>query len=180
MRVIGAINHYLVPSMLIAIFIWGICFLSTYIRHKKVNIRTWGIRYVFITYLLSIFMITEAYKVFIKGIPAFLIEPNLIPFFCTVTDILTNPYASFVQIGYNFLLFIPFGFLLVISFPDYTWKFWKILLVTIIVVLLVEILEYFSGRYMDIDDIFINVCGSALGYYIYILMSKIIKRMLPF
>lgn len=72
--------------------------------------------------------------------------------------------------------FGEYGFLTVISFPDYKWKLRKIVIISFIVVLVVETLEYFSGRYMDIDDIFINVCGSVSGYAIYNMINKAIYR----
>lgn len=119
MRVIGAINHFLLPSMLIALFIWVICFLGIYIKKKEVDIKLWGIRYIFLTYISSIFLVTDAYRVFIEGVPTFFMEPNLIPFFNTIGDILANPFDTMEQIGYNIILFIPFGFLTPISFPNY-------------------------------------------------------------
>jgi len=67
---------------------------------------------------------------------------------------------------------IPFCFLTIISFPNYRWRLKKIVIVPLIAVPAVEILEYFSGRYMDIDDIFINICGSVLGYAVYSVMYK--------
>jgi glycopeptide antibiotics resistance protein len=167
MRVVGAINHFLFPSMLSALFIWGIWFFVFFAKQKELDIKLWGTRYIFLTYIASVFMVTEAYKVFIEGFPTFFMEANLIPFFYTIKDILDNPFGTMEQICYNFILFIPFGFLIVISFPYCKWKLRKIIIVTFIVVLGIEILEYLSGRYMDIDDVFINVCGSVLGYIIY-------------
>lgn len=172
MRVIGAINNYLVEAMLIAFVVWGICVLVSYIRNKKICIKNWTVQYVFITYLISVLLITEAYKVFIEGIPTYFMEPNLIPFINTVTDIFYNPENSLSLIGYNILLFVPFGFLVVPSFPNYQWNFWKVLLVTVIVVLFVEVMEYCSGRCLDVDDIFINTIGSIWGYYVYSFLSK--------
>ncbi len=80
MRVVGAINHFLLPSMLIALFVWGICFFYFCLKKREVEIKLWGIRYIFLTYISSIFMVTDAYKVFIEGVPAFFMDPNLIPF----------------------------------------------------------------------------------------------------
>lgn len=176
MRVIGAINHFLLPSMLSAFFVWIICFLGICIRKKEVNIKLWIIRYVFLTYISSVFMLTDAYMVFTDGIPEFFMEPNLIPFYNTISDILNNPAGSMEQISYNLILFIPFGFLTPISFPNFKWKLRKIVIVTFMAVLIVEILEFFSGRYMDIDDIFINICGSVLGYIIYNVICKIYNK----
>lgn len=176
MRVIGAINHFLFPSMLVALLIWGICFFAFYTKHKTIDIKLWGIRYVFLTYIASIFMVTEAYQIFMEGIPTFFMEPNLIPFFYTIRDILSNPFDMMEQIGYNFILFIPFGFLIVIAFPHYKWNLRKIVAITFVAVLVVELLEFLSGRYMDIDDVFINICGSVFGYGTYNFLYKIYNK----
>lgn len=172
MRVIGAVNHFLFPSMRIALFIWGIWLFCSYVIKRKADVRLWGIRYIFTTYIAAVFLLTDAYKVFTEGFPAFFMEPNLIPFFNTLKDVLDNPSGSMEQIFYNFILYIPFGFLTVISFPDCRWRLKKIVIVSLTAVSAVEILEYFSGRYMDIDDIFINICGSVLGYAVYFVMYK--------
>ena len=176
MRVVGAIHHFLMPSMLIALFIWGIWLSCSYVKKRKIDVKLWGIRYVFITYISGVFMVTDFYKIFTEGFPTFFMEPNFIPFFHTIKDILSDPSAAIEQIGYNFILFIPFGFLTAASFPDHKWKLKKIVIVSFIVVLAVETLEYFSGRYMDIDDIFINICGSILGYAIYNMINQAIYR----
>lgn len=173
MRIIGAINHYLIPAMIIASIVWGICLFISFCRHKKTTVKIWMIRYVFITYLISVLLITDAYKVLVEAFPVYFMEPNLIPFVHTVEDIFTNPIATLTLIFYNIVLFVPFGFLLVCSFPSHEWKLREILGVTVIVVLIVEVMEYLTGRYLDIDDVFINTFGSILGYYIYILIQRL-------
>nr|WP_300326697.1 VanZ family protein [uncultured Anaerostipes sp.] len=170
---IGVINLFLFPSMLVAIFIWGMWAFCFYLKKRNLNLKLWGIRYVFITYISSVFIVTDAYKIFTEGFPMFFMEPNFIPFFNTIKDILANPLESIGQIAYNFILFIPFGFLIVFSFPNYKWKLMKIIVISFIVVFVVETLEYFSGRYMDIDDIIINICGSVLGYGIGSMLNRV-------
>lgn len=80
MRVIGAMNHFLLPSLLTALFICGIWFFVSFLMKKKGSITLCGCRYIFVTYIVGILMVTDAYKVFIEGIPTFFIEPNFIPF----------------------------------------------------------------------------------------------------
>lgn len=164
MRVVGAMNHFLLPSLLTALFICGIWFFVSFLMKKKGSIILWGCRYIFVTYIVGVLMVTDAYQVFIEGIPTFFIEPNFIPFVNMINDILSNPSGMIEQIGYNLILFIPFGFLIVISFPSCKWNLRKLVIVTLIAIFAVEILETFSGRYMDIDDVLINLCGSVLGY----------------
>lgn len=72
-------------------------------KKKDVDIIIlWGGRYIFLTYIASVFMVTDAYKVFVEGIPTFFMEANLIPFFNTIRDIFINICGSvFGYIIYN-------------------------------------------------------------------------------
>lgn len=167
MRVVGMLNHYLLSAMRIALFPWGIWLLVSYVRNKSLDIKLLGIRYVFITYLAGVFFVTGAYRVFEDGIPAFFMEPNLIPLWNTIQDIRSSPQETIALIAYNLILLIPFGFLLPFAFSHCNWEWKKIAILSFAFVLLVEILEYFSGRYMDIDDIVINTIGALVGYALY-------------
>ena len=42
-------------------------------------------------------------------------------------------------------------------------------------VAIIEILEFFSGRYMDVDDLIINTIGSLIGYIVYKIMENKIQ-----
>lgn len=167
MRIIGMINHYLVSAMMTAALIWVICLGVNLIRKKLVNVKVWIIRYVMITYLVSVFMITDAYKVFVEGIPDFFISPNFIPVYNFIMDVGSNPVETLMQAIYNIVLLIPFGVLLPPSLPEYSIRLKKVLVITVAFVVIVEVMEYLSGRYMDIDDIILNTFGSMIGYFIY-------------
>lgn len=167
MRIIGMINHYLVSAMMTAALIWVICLGVNLIRKKLVNVKVWIIRYVMITYLVSVFMITDAYKAFVEGIPDFFISPNFIPVYNFIMDVGSNPVETLMQAIYNIVLLIPFGVLLPPSLPEYSIRLKKVLVITVAFVVIVEVMEYLSGRYMDIDDIILNTFGSMIGYFIY-------------
>ena len=137
------------------------------IRKKLVNVKVWIIRYVMITYLVSVFMITDAYKAFVEGIPDFFISPNFIPVYNFIMDVGSNPVETLMQAIYNIVLLIPFGVLLPPSLPEYSIRLKKVLVITVAFVVIVEVMEYLSGRYMDIDDIILNTFGSMIGYFIY-------------
>ncbi len=67
----------------------------------------------------------------------------------------------------NVLLFVPMGALLPTLFPKLR-KFWKTLLVVAGVMVLAEICQvlFLTGS-CDVDDIFLNLFGTALGYPLY-------------
>lgn len=82
---------------------------------------------------------------------------NLIPFIG----------SSFVPVVLNFLLFIPYGFLLPLVFSSWKWNGKKILCVGAITSFSIEVLQMFGGRYAEIDDFLMNTLGTFSGYIFY-------------
>lgn len=66
----------------------------------------------------------------------------------------------------NVAMFIPLGFLLPKAFPRMN-RLWKVLLTTALTITAVEIIQLLGmvGS-CDVDDLILNVCGAALGYWI--------------
>lgn len=74
---------------------------------------------------------------------------------------------AFVNLVGNVVMFIPVGYLL-----PRIWKrlrgFFKMLLITTGLVLLVEILQYYTGLgSCDIDDLILNIPGAMIGYILW-------------
>ncbi len=116
--------------------------------------------YIFCFSLLSIFTATAAPNIYSH---AGTLRLNLIPFI----DITTN-YVQYVE---NILLFIPFGFLLPLL-----WKNFGKLRMTLIAgagfSLFIEIVQIFTIRVTDIDDLLMNTAGTVIGYFIFIGIKK--------
>ena len=174
MRIIGALNHYLMSSIIIGLIIFCLLkvleiLLKKIIKkeHAECRLITCIFQFIFIVYLVGVLSITGGYIVFIEGFPEFFMSANLIPVVNTIQDIIGNPPEMISQIGYNIALFVPFGFLLPYSFPNNKWNWKRVLLFSVITILIVEGLEFLSGRYFDVDDIIINGTGSLLGYGAY-------------
>ena len=66
----------------------------------------------------------------------------------------------------NVAMFIPLGFLPPKAFPRMN-RLWKVLLTTALTITAVEIIQLLGmvGS-CDVDDLILNVCGAALGYWI--------------
>lgn len=81
----------------------------------------------------------------------------------------TPPFvgAVFTMVLLNFLLFIPFGFLLPIAIKSEKWRFYKALLVGAVFSLVIEITQIFTGRFFELDDIISNTLGVLAGYFIW-------------
>lgn len=171
MEVVGALYQYMIPSIGIAAVIFvlwkGTVFLFPHNRKKAIPVAQWFWQYVLLVYLQGVIFLTDGYAVFYDGLPKYFMEPNWVPIANTFRDIAANPTVAIAQVLYNLVFFIPFGFLLPLAFNKGKWKAWKLLLISLITIAVVEGLEFLSGRYMDIDDFIINGLGALSGYYLW-------------
>ena len=96
---------------------------------------------------------------------------NLVPFrtlrlFGSLLDSTRPDYvrSAIINLGGNILMFIPLGLLLPKVFPKLS-SLPRVLLTTAAIITAVEIIQLFTlvGS-CDIDDLILNVLGSALGY----------------
>ena len=78
----------------------------------------------------------------------------------------------------NIILFIPFGFFT--SYYLNTKKAITPAVITLIISLCAEGIQYHIGRVFDVDDILLNVFGGFLGYLIFIGFSAIRSRLPKF
>lgn len=70
---------------------------------------------------------------------------------------------SIVNMAGNLLLFVPIGFLLPLVNGRFN-KVKNILLFIIPLIIVIEVLQYFTGRAADIDDLILNTGGALCGY----------------
>jgi len=95
---------------------------------------------------------------------------NLIP----LIDIVNSPLAYIKNTILNIVLFIPMGFLV-----PAIWKNYRSMKATVFMGLAlsvsIEILQIFTFRLTDIDDLITNTAGTVIGYY----LSKGISFKLP-
>ncbi|MBQ9707885.1 MAG: VanZ family protein [Firmicutes bacterium] len=81
---------------------------------------------------------------------------------------ITVPFvgASIKMVTLNFLLFVPYGFLvfLVSKGAQMSWR--KALLVGFLSSLLIEMVQAFTGRLTELDDLIINTAGFVSGFLV--------------
>ena len=94
---------------------------------------------------------------------------NLIPFL-VLMDISKNP----LNFWGNIAMFIPLGALLVML-SSQCQKLQTTLLLGAALSLFIEIMQLFSYRSTDIDDVILNTCGALIGF----LLGKIILYFIP-
>ena len=69
----------------------------------------------------------------------------------------------FLQLGLNAVMFMPFGFMLPVLWEKCrTWS--STLLAGFFTSLAIEIIQLFSFRATDVDDLIMNTLGACLGY----------------
>lgn len=86
---------------------------------------------------------------------------NLIP----LIDIVTSPLDYIRNTILNIVLFVPFGFLVPAVWKEYRSRR-KMALTGCLLSLFIEILQIFTFRLTDVDDLITNTGGTMLGYYI--------------
>ena len=70
------------------------------------------------------------------------------------------------EIAPNIMLFIPVGIFMPVVIKR-TRKYYIIVTPLLFISLLIEFIQYFTGRSSDIDDIIMNVIGGIIGYAIF-------------
>lgn len=76
----------------------------------------------------------------------------------------------------NILLFIPLGLLLPFAYAGGK-KWYKTVLIGFPISLLVETLQLITGRgYFDVDDIALNVIGTAVGWGLWRTVCTLVQR----
>lgn len=115
--------------------------------------KKWFWAVLFVVYMNAMFCVVGIPSAqFVRWNP----EINWIPF-CDFSS------ANIVGMGLNILMFIPFGAFL----PIYFGRFWKMsttVLAGAFMSFTIEVLQLFTFRLTDIDDLIMNTLGTLLGY----------------
>ena len=75
----------------------------------------------------------------------------------------------------NVVLFVPLGLFLPILYKWFD-KIWKIALAGFLISLSVEIVQMFGCGSTDINDLITNTIGTCLGYFVFLLLNRIISK----
>lgn len=100
---------------------------------------------------------------------------NIIPF-REITRYEIGSTLFFYNVIGNIALFIPFGYFM--SDKLKAKKTTHIIIISTIISLTAELIQYKIGRAFDIDDVLLNVTGAIIGYFGYTTIQQI-KHKLP-
>lgn len=136
-----------------AIFIWQYAII------KQRGFKRLLLCLIFSFYLTAVF--------FVVGIPtvtSLRLDPgfNVIP----LMDIFNSPLSYLKNTILNVILFMPLGFLLPAGWSGFR-SLKKTVLTGLSVSVLIEVLQIFTFRLTDIDDLITNTLGAFLGYYVW-------------
>ena len=99
---------------------------------------------------------------------------NITPF-KEITRYPLNSIQFFYNVIGNIVLFLPFGFF--ISNFIKAKKTYQVLVVSTLISLTAELIQFKIGRAFDIDDILLNVVGAILGFICYRGLRQIRKKL---
>ena len=138
------------------------------INHDKLIFYRELYNLLFIIYLLLLYYLLLSTDNASSGL-------NLTPFKEITRYPLTSTQFIYNVIG-NIVLFLPFGFF--VSDFIKAKKTYQILIISTLISLTAELIQFKIGRAFDIDDIILNVVGAILGFICYKGLRNI-KRKLP-
>ena len=155
------------PSLLILITIlFSIRYFSITSNNKKIVFYREILYLIFVVYLLCFFYVLTFEDVDWS-------TANFIPF----KEMFRYKVGSRMflkNVCGNIILFIPYGFF--VAYFTQIKKVKTITVLSLLVSLAVETIQYRIGRVFDIDDIFLNIIGGILGYYFYRLLTFLLNK----
>ena len=141
-----------------------IMFIFCFTVFKQYSLKKVTLVFVYAVYLSAVFSAV--------GIPTINglivdIEFNFIP----LIDVINSPVSYLKNTILNILLFVPLGFLLPTIWNEYR-STKKTLFTGLEISFIIEILQIFTFRLTDVDDLITNTVGAILGYCLYSRFSE--------
>lgn len=148
----------MIPSVIYLLPLFLIIFRK---QEKK---RRWQI-ILFASYLSAIFSAVGVPYLFLFFHPSFPWDPNLnlVPFL----DMAHDPGPFLKNFFLNILLFVPWGFFLPLLWKEQTATLQKSLCYGLGFSCFIELMQLFTFRMTDIDDLIANTIGAILGFLFY-------------
>ena len=148
-----------------------IMLILRYAIFKQYSFKEVALIFVYAVYLSAVFSAV--------GIPTINglivdIDFNFVP----LIDIVNSPVSYLKNTILNIILFVPLGFLLPTVWSEYR-SGKKILFTGLGISLIIEILQIFTFRLTDVDDLITNTVGTVLGYWLYSRFSEKLHLILP-
>ena len=131
---------------------------------KQKNFQQLLVLYLFVFYMIAVFSVTGIPTV--DALHTIDFSFQLIPFIGILND--TTEYIKNSIL--NVILFMPMGFFMPVLWKEYD-SLKKIASLGLILSVSIELLQIFTFRLTDIDDIITNTTGAILGYLVFKFIS---------
>lgn len=143
------------------------------IKHKEFYVKTDIFKLIFVFYIAGVILLTDVpsplwnemyHRLFYgRGLG------NSIKFFEFNYCLKLNfSYLNIERLG-NIALFLPFGILYKLSYPNSCW--WNVIIYGFTASLGIEIVQLFLDRACDINDLALNTIGTVLGIIIFYIIK---------
>lgn len=157
-----------VSAMVVLLPIMFVLHYSVFGRH---NFKKTIFIFIYAAYLSAVFTAVGIPTINTLVVNA---EFNWIP----VIDIINSPTEYIKNTVLNIILFVPLGFLLPAIWSKY--RPFKITFFTGLgLSFIIEILQIFSYRLTDVDDLLTNTAGTIIGHYLSSVFSEKLRLKLP-
>ncbi|MDO5714172.1 MAG: VanZ family protein [Tissierellia bacterium] len=105
---------------------------------------------------------------------------NLIPF-RTIRNYhnYVSGFVAWANLWGNIILFIPYGFGLPLFWRKFR-SFKKVLGTLFLSCFVIEFIQFFVGRSVDIDDVLLNMLGGCIGFFLWYYLYRKNPRILKF
>ena len=140
------------------IFVIPAILILQYLIFSQHNFNQFIAIFIFALYLIAVFTVVG-----IPTVGTFRVDLgfNLIP----LIDIVNSPLAYTKNTILNIILFVPLGFLVPAIWKNYR-SVRTMFFMGFALSVSIEILQIFTFRLTDIDDLITNTAGAVIGYYI--------------
>ena len=140
------------------IFVIPTIFILQYLIIKQRNFNHFIAILIFSLYLIAVFTVVG-----IPTVGTFRVDLgfNLLP----LIDIVNSPFEYTKNTILNIILFVPLGFLVPVIWKNYR-SLKTMFFMGFALSVSIELLQIFTFRLTDIDDLITNTAGAVIGYYI--------------
>ena len=160
-----------INAFFISVIIFAVFLIIKKIIKKKISIKRSLLEFTFIWYVFTLLEVTGI--IGILSMTQYKWEWFL-ESFDVIKIIIPQDGGEVAMLICNCVLFIPFGFLFPIIFQRM--KIIRVLIISLIVILIIELLQAAGGRMLEVNDIVTNLLGTVIGYMLYKLCFELQKR----
>ncbi|MGL4451347.1 MAG: VanZ family protein [Sarcina sp.] len=172
-----AINNYLYYLSILVFLVYIITNIVLVMKGKKLNKSREFVKFMFLVYFFGVLSYTMRVMFYSSEFKERinLGAINYIPLVETIKMFQGSKGTALYQVIGNLIMFVPLGMFVAVLYKKSN-SILKVAGISLICTLIIEVSQFFGGRGIDIDDVIINTLGGILGYLIYKVLEKPVKK----